>query len=201
MAQDAWRGVARTHAEEALRRGVEDTWARPPADLEQMSPAARERRAVAKRVFHVAYVHQAFGDLTDAADLYQRSNAVLPSSEAHTFLGWVRSLQGDLDDAIRACRDAIAVDPTLGNPYNDIGAYLLQQQRLDEAEDWLRRALQAQRYDAPFFPHLNLARVCLARADASGARAHARRALELNPAAPGARELLAGLGERDEAVS
>ncbi|MCA1814024.1 MAG: tetratricopeptide repeat protein [Halobacteriales archaeon] len=201
MAQNAWRGQAPTRPEEALRRGVEDTWARPPADLEQLSPAVRERRALAKRLFHVAYVHQACGDLSNAAELYQRSNALLPSSEAHTFLGWVRSLQGQLDDAIRACRDAIAVDPSLGNPYNDIGAYLLQQQRFDEVEEWLQRALKAERYDAPFFPHPNLARLCLARGDARGARAHVRKALELNPEAPGARELLAQLGERDEAAS
>ena len=46
----------------------------------------------------------------------------------------------ELDDAIAQCEIAIELDPEFGNPYNDIGVYLMQQQRLDEAIPWLERA-------------------------------------------------------------
>ena len=59
------------------------------------------------------------------------------------FLGWTYSYQGRLDDAIPECQKAIEVDPEFGNPYNDIGAYLIEQQKHDEAIPWLERALQA----------------------------------------------------------
>ena len=48
-----------------------------------------------------------------------------PTAEAHTFLGWVYSFQSRYDEAIAECLEAIRVDETLGNPYNDIGSYLL----------------------------------------------------------------------------
>src|SRR5688500_19484746 len=43
-----------------------------------------------------------------------------PTAEAHTFLGWVYSFQKRYDEAIAECLEAIRVDETLGNPYNDI---------------------------------------------------------------------------------
>jgi Tfp pilus assembly protein PilF len=54
---------------------------------------------------------------------------------------------------------AIEVDPDFGNPYNDIGCYLMQQGKLDEAVPWLERAKQAKRYEPRQFPYMNLARI------------------------------------------
>jgi len=51
------------------------------------------------------------------------------------------------------------VDPDFGNPYNDIGCYLMQQGKLDEAVPWLERAKQAKRYEPRQFPYMNLARI------------------------------------------
>ncbi|NIR31800.1 MAG: tetratricopeptide repeat protein, partial [Gammaproteobacteria bacterium] len=68
-------------------------------------------------------------------------------------------MQGRLDAAIAECKRAIAVDPTFGNPYNDIGAYLLELGRDDEAIPWFERALDAPRYEARHFPRMNLARI------------------------------------------
>ena len=50
------------------------------------------------------------------------------------------SFQGRPDDAIAECKIAIAVDPDFGNPYNDIGAYLIELGREEEAVTWLERA-------------------------------------------------------------
>ena len=37
--------------------------------------------------------------------------------------------------------------PDVGNPYNDIGSYLIKLGRLDDAIPWLRRAMTARRYE------------------------------------------------------
>ena len=99
------------------------------------------------------------GDLTGAIQLYQASIAAHPTAEAHTFLGWVYSFQRRYAEAIAECKRAIAVDSTLGNPYNDIGCYLIALGREAEAIPWLEHALAAPRYEAPHFPHVNLARI------------------------------------------
>jgi len=65
-------------------------------------------------------------DLELAAQFYKRSIELHPTADAHTFLGWTYHQQGKVDEAIEECKKAIAVDPTFGNPYNDIGAYLIE---------------------------------------------------------------------------
>jgi Tfp pilus assembly protein PilF len=99
------------------------------------------------------------GDLAGAIQLYQASIAEQATAEAHTFLGWVYSFQQRYAEAIAECKRAIAVDPTLGNPYNDIGCYLIALGREDEAIPWFEQAMTAPRYEAPHFPHVNLARI------------------------------------------
>jgi tetratricopeptide (TPR) repeat protein len=110
-----------------------------------------------------AFQAQMSGDFAAAIELYQRSIAACPTAEAHTYLGWTYSFQGRLEDAIEECEKAIAVDPTFGNPYNDIGAYLIEMGRLDESIPWLERATRAPRYESPHFPRFNLGRVYLAK--------------------------------------
>lgn len=65
---------------------------------------------------------------------------------------------GDLDKAIEECKIAIDIDVDYGNPYNDIGSYLIQQGNYDEAITWLEMALKAKRYDSYHYAHLNLGR-------------------------------------------
>ena len=128
-----------------------------------------------------AFQAQMSGDLVTAIDLYQRSIAACPTAEAHTFLGWTYSFQGRLEDAIEECQKAIAVDPTFGNPYNDIGAYLIEMGRLDEAIPWLERATRATRYESPHFPRFNLGRVYLAKEMYSRALQEFRAVVDLQP--------------------
>ncbi len=115
--------------------------------------------AEARRYFEEGYRAQMEQRLDDAMDLYQKSIAAQPTAEASTFLGWALRAQRRLDEAIAHCRTAIALDPDFGNPYNDIGAYLIELGRLDEAIPWLERAKRAARYEPRHFPHLNLARI------------------------------------------
>ncbi len=113
----------------------------------------------ALKLFERAYECQRAGDLAGAIRLYQASIAIRPTAEAHTFLGWVYSFEPRYQEAIAECKRAISVDPTFGNPYNDIGVYLMALGRDDDAIPWLERAKQAACYEAPHFPHVNLARI------------------------------------------
>lgn len=115
----------------------------------------------ATELWRAAYRHQMEGKLDQAIEHYQRSVAVHPTAEAHTFLGWSMSFQGRLAEATTECLRAIEIDPDFGNPYNDIGVYLMQQGKLDEAILWLGKAKQAKRYEPRQFPFMNLGRVYL----------------------------------------
>ncbi|MGE5848730.1 MAG: tetratricopeptide repeat protein [Candidatus Methylomirabilota bacterium] len=126
-----------------------------------MSDEDLRRRAL--EVWERAYARQMQGDLEQAIRLYQESLSICPTAEAHTFLGWTYSFQGRIDEAIEECHKAIAVDPEYGNPYNDIGVYLMQKEDLDGAIPWLEKAKQAPRYEPRQFPYMNLGRIYLRR--------------------------------------
>ena len=149
----------------------------------------------ARGYFEQAYGAQMEGRLDEAIDLYKRSLAVWPTAEAHTFLGWVYSAQNRWDEAIAECHLAIAVDPDFGNPYNDIGAYLIELRRLDEAIPWLERAKHAVRYEPRHFPHLNLSRIHTMRNEIVAAVRELRAVVGIEPGhAPARRELHRLLG-------
>jgi tetratricopeptide (TPR) repeat protein len=143
----------------------------------------------AAELFHRAFEEQMNGRLEEAATLYRESIAAHPTAEAHTFLGWTYSFQGDLDGAIAECRKAIDVDPDFGNPYNDIGAYLIEMGRLDEAIPWLDGATRATRYEPRHYPHFNLGRVYLAKEMYTRALEQFEKALALQPGYEPARQV------------
>jgi Tfp pilus assembly protein PilF len=128
-----------------------------------------------------AYRHQVQGELGDAIALYRRSIAVYPTAEAHTFLGWAYSMMDRYDEAIAECEKAIALDSTFGNPYNDIGAYLIETDRAAEAIPWLEQAAAAPRYETPQFPYVNLGRAYERLGQPYRALAAYDRALHLAP--------------------
>jgi tetratricopeptide (TPR) repeat protein len=136
---------------------------------------------VAKRLFNEAYEAQLAHDYARAIELYQRSIEAYPTAEAHTFLGWVYSFQRRYDEAIAECLEAIRVDETLGNPYNDIGSYLLAKGDSYGSVRWFKRALLAPRYESYAFPHFNLGRVYESRKLFLEAVKHYGLALEQNP--------------------
>ncbi len=122
-----------------------------------MSETDRRQRAWA--LLQRAHEAQTNGRVQQAVRRYRRSLDACPTAEAYTFLGWTYMAQGDLGQAIAMCQRAIEIDPDFGNPYNDIGAYLIEQGLLDEAIPWLEKAVQAKRYDTYCFPWVNLGRI------------------------------------------
>lgn len=140
-----------------------------------------EDKKEAWNFFQQAYERQMKGELEEAVRLYKQSLDRHPTAEAYTFLGWTYSFMGKLDEAIAECHRAIEMDPEFGNPYNDIGAYLIEKGQFDEAIPWFERAMQARRYESPAFPHLNLGRVYERKGQWDMAIDAYKQALTLNP--------------------
>lgn len=139
------------------------------------------RRAEALRLWQEGTALLQGGRVDDAIGAFTRSIELYPTAEAYTFRGWAYSFQDRIDEAIAECRKAIETDPTFGNPYNDIGAYLIGQGKLDEAIPWLEQATRAERYEARGFPWTNLGRIYAARGDAARAAECFRKALGEQP--------------------
>ena len=132
-------------------------------------------------LFQHAYETQMKGNLEEAVHLYKRSIQCHRTAEAHTFLGWTYSFMGRLDEAIDECHRAIQADPDFGNPYNDIGAYLIEKEEFDEAILWFERAMGAKRYESPAFPYMNLGRVYERQGEWDKAIDSYRQAITLSP--------------------
>ena len=132
-------------------------------------------------LFDRAHRHHQNGELGDAIELYRRSIALHPTARAHTFLGWSYSLFSRYEEAIAECQKAIALDPHLGNPYNDIGSYLIEMEKWEEAVPWLEKAVGARDYDVPHYPYVNLGRIYEHWGDARTALACYQQALDLAP--------------------
>ena len=128
-----------------------------------------------------AMKHQMAQEFPDAIRLYKQSISIYPTADAHTYLGWAYSFLGRLNEAIAECEIAIELDPEFGNPYNDIGVYLMQQQRLDDAIPWLERAKSAKRYQPRHFPYINLGRIYLTKGMIQKALVEFGGALNINP--------------------
>jgi tetratricopeptide (TPR) repeat protein len=121
-----------------------------------MEPFTRKR---AKQLFDRGMDAVSKGNFHVARESFRSSAELFATAEAVTFWGWMEFQLGDAESAIRLCQRAIAIDPDFGNPYNDIGSYLISQGKIDEATEWLEKAKQAKRYDARHYPHMNLARI------------------------------------------
>ncbi|HZY30798.1 MAG TPA: tetratricopeptide repeat protein [Candidatus Methylomirabilis sp.] len=147
-----------------------------PARLEQ-----------AEFYFKEGYRFQMNGDLEGAIGAYTRSIEMYPTAEAHTFLGWAYSFQGRVDEAIKECETAIQIDPDFGNPYNDIGVYLIEKGEYDEAIPWLQKAMEAKRYEPRHYPHMNMGRVLVRKGQYQEAIRELKKALAIEPNYPAAR--------------
>ena len=144
-------------------------------------------------LLQAGYRAQMDGELDRAVELYKDSLDLHPTAEAHTYLGWTYHYQGKVEDAIAECKRAIALDPNFGNPYNDIGAYLIALGRYDEAIPWLERAVDAPRYEPRHYPHFNLGRAYFAKGMITRARECFQQALQIEPSYTLARDAVESL--------
>jgi Tfp pilus assembly protein PilF len=154
------------------------------------------RKERASELFQEAYQAQMKGDLSNAARLFQESIHTHPTAEAYTFLGWTYSFLHRYEDAIEECKHAIALDPDFGNPYNDVGSYLMKLGKFEDALPWLQQATVAKRYETRHFPHMNLGRLYLAKGDQLQAIREFGEAVAIEPRYRPARFALAALSSQ-----
>jgi tetratricopeptide (TPR) repeat protein len=167
---------------------------------------AEEGKALTPRqqaylLWQQGYLLHLGGAFEQAVLAFRKSLEIHPTAEAHTFLGWSLSQLGRLDEAIAECKRAIELDPEYGNPYNDIGVYLIELGRPDEAIPWLTKAIGATRYCCYEFPHFNLGRILLMKGRIEEAKRSFERALSHNPDYLPARKALELLREVEREVT
>ncbi len=136
------------------------------------------------RLFRLGYENQLRGDIQKAIDCYQRSLETSPSPEVHTFLGWAYSFLGWYDQAIEECQKAIELEPEFGNPWNDIGAYLIEKGNYDEAVFYLKKATRTKNYTTYCYPHYNLSRIWIQKGLLNKAIAELYKSLQADPSFP-----------------
>ena len=137
-----------------------------------------------------AYERQMTGQLDEAVHMYKKSIELFPTAEAHTFLGWTYSFMGMFEEAIAECKKAIVLDPNFGNPYNDIGSYLIELGKDDEAIPYFEKALLAKKYETPSQPHFFLGRIYLKKGLLQQATEELHKALKEDPEHELAKEVL-----------
>lgn len=132
-------------------------------------------------LWQTGYLLHLAGRYAQAVALFRRSVEAHPTAEGHTFLGWSLSHLGRIEEAIAHCKTAIELDPDYGNPYNDIGVYLIDLGRAEEAIPWLEKAMRAGRYCCYQYPHFNMGRIRLGQGRLTEAKRAFERALSYAP--------------------
>ena len=156
------------------------------------SARAEDKSAIeqAQALWQEGYVLHILGRYERAAEAFRKSIEAHPTAEGHTYLGWSLSRLGLPDEAIGECEKAILLDPDYGNPYNDIGAYLIELGRANEAMPWFEKAARAKRYCCYQFPHFNMGRLLLMEGRMAEAKRSFEKALEYEPDYPLAKRAL-----------
>jgi Tfp pilus assembly protein PilF len=141
----------------------------------------KNKISLAAEYFNKAYGLHLKGKIDDAIVNYKLSIENYPTAKAHTYLGWAYSLHGKYEEAIQECEIAVELDPHYGNPYNDIGSYLINLKRLDEAIIWLEKAIEAEDYELRYYAYYNLGKIYEKKGDWFTATKYYEDTLEINP--------------------
>jgi tetratricopeptide (TPR) repeat protein len=137
------------------------------------------------------------GDYVTALNEFRASAYVQRTAASLTNWGSMEHCLGDSDRAIELCREAIALDPDWGSPYNNIGTYYVALGREDDAIPWFQRAVTSRRFDGHrHVPHVNLGKIFNARREYERALSHVDAALALEPASEEALELARTVRQR-----
>jgi Tfp pilus assembly protein PilF len=142
---------------------------------------SKEKSQTAEQLYNTGYLMILLGRPEEAVQLFKRSLEIEVTAEAHTYMGWALSHMGEYKRAMQEAEKAIRIDPDFGNPYNDIGVYLIQQGRDDEAVPYLEKAMRAKRYCCYQFPHFNMGRIYLKKKMFEKAREQFKKSLQFDP--------------------
>jgi len=118
-----------------------------------------DNNSIAEEYFNKAYILQKRGYIHEAINTYKLSIKFHPTAKAYNCLGRTYGLLGRYEAAIDQCVLATIMEPENGYPYNDIGIYLINLGRFDQAVEWLDKALNAEVYDYRYYALFNLGSV------------------------------------------
>jgi tetratricopeptide (TPR) repeat protein len=121
------------------------------------------------------------GEFADAILLFRRSISLHPTVDAFTFLGLTYAMMNRYQEAIDSCKMAIEVDAEFGQPYNDIGAYLIRLHQWEQAVPWLEKAINAPNYQERQNPLMHLGRIYEHQGRYRTALNYYDKALEIDP--------------------
>jgi tetratricopeptide (TPR) repeat protein len=152
---------------------------RSGADTPEKETSESKQRA--EQLYNTGYLLSLLGQYEEAMRLFDKSIEIEPTAEAYTYKGWTYSHMGDLDRAIEEAEKAIRIDPDFGNPYNDIGVYLIELGKDEAAVGYLEKAVKAKRYCCHQFPHFNMGRIYLKKKQYDKAREEFRKSLAVDP--------------------
>jgi len=96
-----------------------------------------------------------------ALESFTKASKIKITSQCLNLIGWVHSLQGNMAQAKEHCLEAIKIDPNLGDPYNDMGSYLLLEGKIKECLEWFNLAKKAKHYVNREFPYINAGKAYL----------------------------------------
>ncbi len=167
---------------------------------EQGEGESKPKSELAEQFYNTGYLMTLLGRYKEAVGLLNRSLEIERTAEAHTYLGWTYSHMGNYRRAIEEAEKAIRIDPEFGNPYNDIGVYLMDQGKEDEAVPYLKKAMRAKRYCCYQFPHFNMGRIYLKKKMYKKAREEFEKSLTIDPTyapAQAGLELLKKIGVKE----
>lgn len=153
----------------------------PAVEVCAAEPELEDKPRRAEQLYNTGYLLTLFGRYEEAIRLFDRSLEILPTAEAYTYKGWTYHHMGETKRAIEEAEKAIRVDPEFGNPYNDIGVYLIELGREGEAVPYLEKAMRAKRYCCYQFPHFNLGRIYLKKKMFEKAREEFKKSLDIDP--------------------
>jgi tetratricopeptide (TPR) repeat protein len=142
---------------------------------------ASESKQRAEQLYNTGYLFSLLGQYEEALRLFDKSIEIEPTAEAYTYKGWTYSHMGDFDRAIEEAEKAIRLDPDFGNPYNDIGVYLIELGKDEAAVPYLEKAVKAKRYCCHQFPHFNIGRIYLKKKQYEKAREEFKKSLAIDP--------------------
>jgi TolB-like protein/Flp pilus assembly protein TadD len=142
-------------------------------------------RAAADRALtlspELATAHLALGDVLQIADFdwrgaeaeFRHATELVPNdSLAQVSLGYQLAIFGELEQAVELTRQALATEPLVNGWYSYLAGYLVGLNRLDEAEQAIRKAIELR--PAAVAYHEQLAIIEIRRNDAPAALAAAR---------------------------
>lgn len=100
-------------------------------------------------------------DYKEALNSFIKASKIKLTAQSLNLVAWAYGLIGNLSEAKKYCLEAIKLDPDFGDPYNDMGSYLLIEGNLKECMKWFQSAKKAKYYLHREFPYINTGKAYL----------------------------------------